>query len=229
MTTRVFVAGATGYTGRSVVAHAAEERTHTVAHVRPDSRSLSDWRTRFDEHGATVDVSPWTPEGMAGAMDRHRPDVVFALLGTTARRARRDGSSYEEVDYGLTVMLLRAVAEVCPETCFVYLSAAGAHGRAVNAYMSVRTRVEAEIRSLGVPHLIARPGFITGRDRDENRPAERAAATVLDGALSALAMVGLRGPREKWHSITGSQLGRALVTLARARAPRSSRSVGLRR
>ena len=196
------------------MASAVDEGAHTVAHVRPDSASRSRWHARFEGQGATVDASPWTPAGMADAMAKHRPDVVFALLGTTARRARRDGGSYEEVDYGLTVMLLRAVAEVNPRACFVYLSAAGAERRALNAYMSVRVRVEAEIRSLGVPYIIARPGFITGNDRDEDRPTERLGAALLDGVLSGLALVGIHGPRERWHSLTGPELGRALVALA---------------
>ena len=208
------MAGATGYTGRNVVSSAATEGVHTVAHVRPDSASLPRWRDHFAAEGAVVDDSPWTPEGMVDAMRAHRPDVVFSLLGTTARRARGGGGSYEDVDYGLTAMLLRAMAEVRPDGCFVYLSAAGADGRALNAYMRARVRVESEIRSLGVPHLIARPGFITGDDRDERRPAERIGATVLDGVLSGLALVGIRGPRARWHSITGPQLGRALVALA---------------
>lgn len=208
------MAGATGYTGRSVVAYAADAGVHTVAHVRPDSGALSRWRHRFEGQGAVVDTSAWTPEDMMGAMEAHRPDLVFALLGTTARRARGDGGSYEEVDYGLTAMVLRAAAAVRPRACFVYLSAAGAGGRALNAYMRVRVRMETEIRQLGVPHLIARPGFITGDDRDEDRPAERVGATVVDGVLNGLALLGIRGPRDRWHSLTGPQLGKALVTLA---------------
>ena len=47
-----FVAGATGYTGVQVVRQlAALERTpplRVVAHVRPDSTRLAEWRTRFE-------------------------------------------------------------------------------------------------------------------------------------------------------------------------------------
>ena len=210
----VFVAGATGYSGRNVVASALRRGIRTVAHVRPDSPGLDRWRRAFEEQGAVVDTSAWTPEGMTGALAAHRPDFVFALLGTTKKRARSGGGSYEAVDYGLTAMLLRASAETDSAPCFVYLSAAGAGGRAMNAYMKVRARMESEIDALDLPHLIARPAFITGDDRDERRPAERIGAIVLDGVLDALAAVGVRGPRERWASMTGTELGAALVALA---------------
>lgn len=210
----VFIAGATGYTGRHVVEACTARGLTTVAHVRPDSSALPEWRDRFQARGALVDTSDWTPAGMREALARHRPDVVFSLLGTTAKRARRGGGSYEEVDFGLTVLLLDAAADHQPPPLFVYLSAAGAGGRASNAYMEVRARVERAIRDRGVPHLIARPSFITGADREEDRPAERIGAALLDGLFGALAAVGIRGPARRWGSMTGGELGEALVTLA---------------
>lgn len=210
----VFIAGATGYTGRHVVAACTARGLTTVAHVRPDSSALPEWRARFEARGATVDVSAWTSEGIGAAFDRHRPDLVFSLLGTTAKRARRGDGSYEEVDFGLTMMLLDASAAGTPPPLFVYLSAAGADGMALNAYMKVRARVERAIHDRGVPHLIARPSFITGSDREEDRPAERIGALLLDGLLGTLSAVGIDGPARRWGSMTGAELGEALVRLA---------------
>ena len=212
--TTAFIAGATGYTGRSVVAACRARGMTTVAHVRPDSSRLAEWRTTFGDHGATVDTSPWTAEGMAAAMARHHPDFVFSLLGTTAKCGKTDGSSYEAVDYGLSVLLLGAAAGVEPWPCFVYLSSTGADGPALNAYMKARVRVEKAITDLGMNHLIARPSFITGEDREEDRPGERVGAKVVDGFLNTLSAVGIKGPRAKYGSITGPQLGEALVKLA---------------
>ncbi|MEX2467254.1 MAG: NAD-dependent epimerase/dehydratase family protein, partial [Gemmatimonadota bacterium] len=132
--TTAFVADATGYTGRSVVPTLRARGIEAVAHVRPDSRSLAHWRTVFTSQGASVDTSPWSPQGIAGAMASHRPDFVFALIGTTAKRGKVDGSTYESVDYGLTVMLLEAAAAMEPRHCFVYLSVAGAGSLAWGAY-----------------------------------------------------------------------------------------------
>ncbi len=209
-----FVTGATGYTGRNVVAALTSRGIEAVAHIRPDSRSLDQMRTILTAEGASVDTSPWNPQGMAGALASHRPDIVFALLGTTAKRGREDGSTYESVDYGLTVMLLEAAAAMDSPPCFVYLSAAGAGGLTWGAYMRARARVEKAIFELGIPHLIARPSFITGDDRDEERPAERIGAKVVDAGLGALAALGVAGPRDAFGSITGPELGDALVRLA---------------
>jgi len=218
--TTAFVAGATGYTGRSVVHALVARGVRTVAHVRPDAPSLETWRDRFGEEGASVDVSPWTPEGMSGAMGRWRPDFVFALLGTTARRGKRDGGSYESVDYGLTVMLFDAAAGLTHPPCFVYLSAVGAGRPTGNAYLLARNRVEARVLDRDVPHLVARPSFITGPDRSERRPAERMAAGIVDAVSGVLAAVGVSGPRERYGSITGPALNKTLVHLALDRGVR---------
>jgi uncharacterized protein YbjT (DUF2867 family) len=227
--TTAFVAGATGYTGRNVVRALVARGVRTVAHVRPGAPSLEAWRGRFAGEGASVDVSPWTPEGMVGAMDRWRPNFVFALLGTTARRGKVDGGSYESVDYGLTVMLLDAASGLTPRPCFVYLSAVGAGRRTANPYLLARTRVEARVLALDGPHLIARPSFITGPDRPEPRLAERAAARVVDAVSGALATVGVSGPRERYGSMTGPELGEALVRLAIDRGVRGIVEAGLLR
>lgn len=210
----LFVAGATGYTGRSVVASCLRRGLTTVAHVRPDSSRLDHWRETFEAQGAVVDTSPWTHEGMAEAMGRHRPDVVFSLLGTTAKRAKAEDASYEAVDYGLSVLLLQAAGSIEPAPCFVYLSAVGAGGKPSNPYMKARVRVEAAIAEAGIEHVIARPAFVTGPDREDDRPGERIGASMLDGALGVLAAVGMRGLQDRWASLRGKDLAEALVELA---------------
>lgn len=210
-----FIAGATGYTGRAVVTECLAAGLSTVAHVRPDSSQLEGWRERFEGEGAVVDASPWTEEGMAAAMAAHRPGFVFALLGTTQARGKKDGvSTYELVDYGLTVRLLEASCGVDPRPVFVYLSATGAGGKGLNEYTRARVRVEAAIRECGIGHVIARPSFITGPDRGESRPGEEIGAVVADGLLGLLGALGGRSVQQRYRSITGPRLGRALVTLA---------------
>jgi nucleoside-diphosphate-sugar epimerase len=85
---RAFVAGATGYTGRAVVAELIRRDVAVTAHVRPDSARLAEWRTRFESLGADVDTSAWRDADMTAALRAHRPTVVYALLGTTRRRMR---------------------------------------------------------------------------------------------------------------------------------------------
>jgi uncharacterized protein YbjT (DUF2867 family) len=215
----VFVAGATGYTGRSVVRESVARGLDTVAHVRPDSASLERWRQRFESIGARVDTTAWALPDIRATLERLQPSVVYSLLGTTKARGRKGSGSavsddYEAVDYGLSIMLLEAAVACGSRPRFVYLSAMGADGRPANSYMEVRKRVEAQVRASGLPYLIARPGFITGDDRDETRVAERVAARISDSLLAGLGVLGAKRLRARYTSLTGEQLGAALVELA---------------
>ena len=214
----MYVAGATGYTGREVVRECVAQGLETIAHVRPDSPSLASWRERFEGLGARVDSTAWELDAMKATLEQLQPGMVFALLGTTRARARRDlgsavAENYEAVDYGLSILLLEAAVACGSKPRFAYLSAMGAGGRPMNAYMDVRKRVEAAIRGSELPYLIARPGFITGPDRDERRTGERVAARVSDGLLRVL---GAKRLERRLASLTGGQLARAMVRLAMA-------------
>ncbi len=233
-TRTAFVAGATGYTGRQVVRACVEHGLRTVAHVRPDSRQLDRWKTQFAELGAEVDTTAWQAESMADTLKRLAPGVVFALLGTTRARGREAPSggveNYETVDYGLSVLLLNAAATCGASPRFVYLSSAGVSERARGAYLGARWRVEEAIRASGLPFTIARPSFITGPDRDEERPGERIGAAVADAGLAVLARLGGRRLRARYGSTTNVVLADALVRLALDEAAADSvvESEGLR-
>jgi nucleoside-diphosphate-sugar epimerase len=227
-TAAAFVAGATGYTGRAVVAALRARGVETVAHVRPDSSNAAEWRRRFEALGAKVDQSPWDQAAMRSALTEHRPTHVFALLGTTRRRAAREGlaSPYETVDYGLTKLLLDAASACGHGPRFVYLSSLGAREDTSNPYLLVRGRLERELQASRLPFLIVRPAFITGSDREESRPTERIASMVFDATLKGLAAVGLRGPQKKLGSLTGTQLAEGITALAlSARDARSTADV----
>ena len=78
-----FVAGATGYTGREVVRLLVEKGVPAIAHIRPDSNRMEEWKERFGALGAEFDVTPWEEAAMTQTMARVKPSFVFALLGTT--------------------------------------------------------------------------------------------------------------------------------------------------
>jgi uncharacterized protein YbjT (DUF2867 family) len=229
----IFVAGATGYTGRALVRLAAARGIDVVAHVRPDSPSLTVWTQRFEGMGGRVDRTPWEEEAMTATLARLAPTHVFALLGTTRSRGKRGSTSrvadtYEAVDYGLTAMLLRAAVAAARAggrpPRFVYLSAIGASEDTRNDYLRVRGRVERELRASGLPWLAVRPSFVTGADRDERRPLERIGALAADGALSLAALLGARRLRARWGSLTGTELAAGMLRLALAEG--ESRVVG---
>lgn len=216
-----FVAGATGYTGREVVRLARERGCRVVAHIRPESKSRATYEEQFDSLGAEVDLTPWEPDAIARTLKRHAPTHAFALLGTTKSRAReeerrRGGEvSYETVDYGLTMMLLEACEGLSAPPRFIYLSSMGIGERAPsNAYMFVRWRVEKALAERPVPFTIVRPSFITGPDRDELRPGERVGATLADGALALVGALGGGRIRDRYQSLTNTELADAMVQLA---------------
>ncbi len=211
------VAGATGYVGREVVRLLVEAGISVVAHIRPASTSRQAWTDRFESMGATVLSCPWEPDAFADALQTIKPHLVFALLGTTSKRARTEaieGNAYDRIDYGLTAMLFEAAETLERAPRFIYLSAAGVSDRSRGAYMKARVRAEAMIRKGALPYVIARPAVITGSDRDESRPGERAAGKILDGGLAVLGAFGARRLRQKYRSTTNTVLGSALVRLA---------------
>jgi nucleoside-diphosphate-sugar epimerase len=217
-----FVAGATGYTGRAVVESLVQAGVRTIAHVRPDTSRLVYWQAQFADTGAEVDTTPWQAEAMKAALARHRPTLVFALLGTTRHRAKQEaassgkGSSYDTVDYGLTAIMMEAAAATTPAPRFVYLSSAGVPAKepARGSYMHARWRVERELRAGELPYTIARPSIITGDDRDDSRPGERVAAALADGVLAAAGLFGAKRLRDRWSSTSNVTLAAALVRVA---------------
>lgn len=224
-TTKAFVAGATGLTGRFLVERLRARGIATWAHVRPDSPRRDEWRGRFEAMGATLDATPWVEDSFvtrfAGA---DAPTLVFACLGTTRARekkAAREGrdaarESYAAVDVALSEMLIRASvatrARGLRAPRFVYLSSVGAGALGKGAYLDARTQVEITLRASELPYVIARPSSIVG-ERDEHRALERYAVPALDGALRLVGALGARRVRDRYHSIGGRELAEALTVL----------------
>ncbi|MGH1342165.1 MAG: NAD(P)H-binding protein [Nannocystales bacterium] len=218
MSERAFVAGATGYTGRAVVSELRRRGLTTTAHVRPDSSSLSRWTQRFEELGAVVDTTAWELEAMTTTLAAVQPTVVFALLGTTRRRAATEGmdskAGYERIDYGLSKLLLDACRAAAPQARFIYLSSLGVKEGTRNPYLSARARVERALRDCGQPFTVARPSFISGPGRDEDRLGERVGATVADALLGAVGWLGARRTRDRFASMDADTLAAGLVRAA---------------
>ena len=214
--TVAFVAGATGFTGKAVVAALRERGLTAIAHVRPDSRDLPMWQEHFSRLDADVDTTPWLPEPMAETLQRRRVTHVFCCVGTTRTRMKSEGAaknSYEAVDYALPKLLAEASAKAGCVVRFVYLSSLGAGPNAQGAYLQWRWKAEEAVRAAGVPYTIARPSIITGQ-RDQARPSEEFAGKALDGLLGALGMLGARTLRDRYRSTTDARLAHGLVRLA---------------
>lgn len=218
---RGLVAGATGLTGRAVVAELRARGIDAVAHVRPDSSSLERWRAHFTELGAEVDTTAWEQAALTAMLRERAPTMIFALLGTTKKRGRqaaaagRDASaeSYEAVDYGLTAMLRCAAEATGRRPRFVYLSSMNVSETTTNPYLVARVRIERELRHGDLPYTIVRPSWILG-DRDERRAGESIGASVTDALLAVAGALGARKTRDRYRSIQADDLARALVRVA---------------
>ena len=220
-----FVAGATGFVGRTVVQQLRRRGVTTFAHVRPDSKRLDEWRTRFAELGAETDTSPWDPAMLAEALKTRGVTHVFVCIGTTRAQTKANdvqGDPYEAVDYGLTRMLCDAAVTAGGGARVVYLSSIGTGPKSSSPYFRARWKAEEAVRGSGLPWVIARPSFIAGAGdgarRDDGRPFEKAGAVIADGLLAAVGLVASR-TRAKYRSITPEMLAEALVRLGLDGAP----------
>ncbi|HGG57477.1 MAG TPA: NAD-dependent epimerase/dehydratase family protein [Nannocystis exedens] len=216
-----WVAGATGYTGRALVAHARTSGRTVHAHIRPDSPQLARHRRHFEQElGVQVEVLAWDPDALREALARVRPTEVYALLGTTkakARAAAKAGAKpadYAAVDVGLTLMLMNACLEAEIRPRFVYLSALGADVDASSEYMRARGQVEEALSANSLPYTILRPSFISGPDREERRLGERIGATLSDAILGVIGALGGRRIHDRYRSFDATTLARVLVDLA---------------
>ncbi len=222
---KAFVAGSTGYTGQRVVEELLANGVETIAHIRPGSSRRDDLGAAFEEQGASVDLTPWEPEAMRETLERLSPQLVFCLIGTTKARQKElearggDGANatYEAVDYGLTKLLVDACAAIegAPAPRFVYLSSMGVGPNGLNAYMKARYKAEQAVQGSGVPYTIARPGIITGEDRDESRPLEQWSGKINDAVFGVVKALGGDSLARRYRSTDAAELARALVRLAR--------------
>lgn len=209
------VLGATGFVGREVVRQLAARGARTVAHVRPDSRSLAEWRGKLEAMGAAVDTTPWDVPAMTERLRGLAPAQIYILIGTTRSRAKADavaGNIYEAVDLGLTKIAVDAARASGHRPRLVYLSSVGADAAARSAYLAARGKAEQVVRDAGLPWVIARPSFITG-ERDEARLGERAAAVFSDGVLAIAGAFGGKQVRARYRSTTPDVLAAALIRL----------------
>ena len=221
---RFLVFGATGYTGRHVVQDALSRGIPVVAHLRPGSPRSATVGEKLANAGAELAEVPWSEPEVRALVERVQPTHVFALLGITKAGARREAArtgqlpSYAQVDTGYTKWVVDACAAQASAPRLVYLSSLGADSPRGNAYLKARHAVEQHLHSTRLPYLVARPSFISGTDRDESRPGERFGSVVADAGLGLLGLLGARSLRDRYVTVSGTDLGRMLVTAALSEA-----------
>ncbi|WP_426755857.1 SDR family oxidoreductase [Myxococcus sp. Y35] len=149
----LFVAGATGATGRNVIRQAIARGVPATAHLRPKSAGSELARTW--PHKAVVELSDTEAlvEQLRGAT------TVLQLIGTMRKRFAT-GDTYETSDIGTTRQLVEAAKRAGVDH-LVLLSSVGA-GRPVGAYLKAKAEAERLVRDSGIPWTIVRPPAFEG-------------------------------------------------------------------
>ena len=212
-----FVTGASGYVGRALMPELrrveARVQGRCVAHVRPDSPQLDTCRSAFEAIGAGLNTSPWNLKALRASLQELRPSHVFHLVGTTKARASAEATAapYRSVDQGLFELLLECLQDLESAPRVIYLSSRGASPRSLSAYLRTRHACEQLLISSGLPYTIARPGLITGPDRDPPRRGERLAAAVLGPVAALVDALGLGGSAARLRPFDAAEIAYGLV------------------
>ena len=97
-------------------------------------------------------------------------DLLLIALGTTLKQAG-GVTGLIKVDHDYPVKLIQALARMNPAAKVGLVSAVGADGRAIGAYMRAKRDLERTLQASGLAHAVARPSFLL-RDDSPGRPAE---------------------------------------------------------
>lgn len=149
MDRRIFVAGSTGATGRTLQGLREAGRTELILHERPKPGRTPGPRT------AVFELSD--EDALKDALDRST--TVVQLIGTMRKRFAK-GDTYETSDIGTTRLLIDG-AKGTPVDHIVLLSSVGA-GRPLGAYLKAKRRAEQIVEESGIPFTIFRPSAFEG-------------------------------------------------------------------
>lgn len=202
---RIGLVGATGLIGRTLI-----EITSASDHARIVGIAR---REITMPPGARMELFVAEPAKWGEVLEAVRPRALICALGTTWKKAGRDGEAFRAVDQTLIVETAQA-AKAAGVPNMVLISAAGASPRAKNFYFQIKGETEALVTKVGFKRLdILRPGLLRGAREDDFRPVERLAL-----ALSPMIDPLLSGKWEMFRSIEARLVAEAALGLAMRRA-----------
>ena len=203
--TRVVVAGGSGQVGQRLLAGLA---ARTGCEVAVLTRQAS-----FPMEAPNLRAVPFDYEDAAGyrALFEAPCDILFIALGTTLKQAG-GAVGLLKVDRDYPIQLIKALAGANPKAKVGLVSAVGADGRALGAYMRAKRDLEAALTKSGLACAIARPSFLL-RDDSTGRPAEWLVNRVLSKPWIGLGHLAFpRGHRFwKWAPVAPAAVAAALL------------------
>ncbi len=190
---RVFVAGATGYVGRPLVARLLERGHRVRALARPGSESKLPAGCEI-VRGNALEKSTFAP-GVRGC------DTFVQLVGVSHPSPAK-AAEFRSIDLASAKASAKAAREAdVPH--FVYVSVAQP-APAMKAYVEARAEAEAYIRSLGLNATFLRPWYVLG-------PGHRWPYLLLPGYWIAERLPGIRDTARRIGLVTLAQMVSALV------------------
>lgn len=189
---QLFVAGATGAVGKTLLRLADARQISVLPHARPKSAPQLGQRRVVSLDLADKNL----PEAMTGCT------TVVQLIGTMRKRFAT-GDTYETSDIGTTRQLLEA-AKRCPSVDhFILLSSVGA-GDPRGAYLKAKAEAERLVREANIPWTLFRPSAFADRE-----------GAFLPGVKTITTLFGLT----KYIPIELEELARAILHVAQHRSP----------
>lgn len=152
--TRVLLAGATGNLGRALIPALHSRGREVIALVRPGRAEAL--KTLRDHPREVVSGEVTTPDIPTGAFDG-----VQTVISTVGITRQRDGLTYDQVDLGGNLNLLRT-AEQSGVKRFIYVSVVGAERDVAVPVIRAKRRFEQALVESSLEWQIFRPsGFFT--------------------------------------------------------------------
>lgn len=201
---RICLVGATGLVGSALIAQAVGREDVRVIGVGRREAALPP--------GARMEMLVGEPIDWPPLIRAARADVMVCALGTTIAAAGSQ-EQFRAIDYDL----VRFAAEAAREAGIghmILVSSVGADRESKTFYLQVKGETEEALGRLGFERFdVLRPGLLRGK-REERRRLER-----VWQSLAPVADRLLRGRFTRYRSIRADQLARAILALARERAP----------
>lgn len=187
----IFVAGASGAVGRTVVRQAQARGTR----IRPHYRKPPDGALPEGAVVGSLDDAEWLAQKLEGVT------TVLQLIGTMRKRFAK-GDTYETSDIGTTRSLVEAAKKAGSVDHIVLLSSVGA-GRPIGAYLRAKAKAESLVMTSTIPWTVFRPSAFDGE-------GHRVPGFGFFGKLPVLG---------SYRPIKVDDLARAILHVAEARAP----------
>ena len=212
-TQRMLIIGASGFCGNGVLsAIQFPDNMEVYAHIRPTSSGLQDTKELCMMNGHTAVICPISE--LNKEITRIQPTIVCSFIGTTKKKMQKIQSSYNEIDFGINQQLMEMLKQQSLSPLFIYVSSMGVEWHTWSKYLEARHLVETQLRQSDLPHIIIRPGILSGPTRRESRLAESFGAQISRGLCGILDFVGLEKVADGSRPLSADQMGRLVKDLA---------------